>query len=663
MDWAQLSPSLYVNGFCLQQKDFFWTYLLLKSLNAGTNSSPLVCLGVCLGPFVTLTVMKLSVTTGIIPSLNVAVSLLGFFFKFPGHFSSQPFTRQESTVVQTCVAAAASGIAFSSGYGSYILGMTKVVADQGPAMANTANNVVTLDLGWMLCFSALVSFVGLFAVLPLRKVMILDYKLTYPSGTATGYLINSFHTPQGAKLADKQVKTLFKWFGGSFAWGFFQWLLSTAASDGCGFAYLPGLKTVAQRSYFASTTYVGVGMMSPHSVNLSMLLGSVVSWGIIWPLIEQQEGKWYSAGLNASSLSGLQGYKVSIVIAMILGDGLFQLVLVLSKTLYNIIKTMRKSNVDVIPANISSKPAMSYDDQRRTEYFLKDQIPLCVGAAFYVVLAIISSIAVPIIFPSLKFYHITIIYIVAPVLAFCNSYGCGLSDWSFASHYGKLAIFIFGSWVGLNNGGIIAGLAACGITMGIVSTASDLMQDFKTGYLTLASPRSMFFSQMIGTSVAVITSPVMFWYFIREPFPNLGQPDSSHPAPLAKLYRGIALIASEGVSALPNNCLMLSIGFFSFAVFLNMVKQVMMHSNIKAHKYVPSATAMAIPFYLGGYYAINMCVGSLYRFWREWNDKAEADAFVPAVASGIICGDSLCGIPASIILWNCNHVVPAASVS
>lgn len=37
--------------------------------------------------------------------------------------------------------------------------------------------------------------------------------------------------------------------------------------------------------------------------------------------------------------------------------------------------------------------------------------------------------------------------------------------------------------------------------MNIVSTASDLMQDFKTGYLTLSSPRSMFFSQAFGTAI------------------------------------------------------------------------------------------------------------------------------------------------------------------
>ena len=35
----------------------------------------------------------------------------------------------------------------------------------------------------------------------LCQIMIIDFKLTYPSGTATAHLINSFQTPQGAKLA------------------------------------------------------------------------------------------------------------------------------------------------------------------------------------------------------------------------------------------------------------------------------------------------------------------------------------------------------------------------------------------------------------------------------------------------------------------------------
>jgi hypothetical protein len=64
-------------------------------------------------------VMKLNLTTGIIPSLNVSAGLLGFFFvrmwtaavDKMGLFR-HPFTRQENTVIQTCVVSA-YGIAFS----------------------------------------------------------------------------------------------------------------------------------------------------------------------------------------------------------------------------------------------------------------------------------------------------------------------------------------------------------------------------------------------------------------------------------------------------------------------------------------------------------------------------------------------------------------------
>jgi uncharacterized oligopeptide transporter (OPT) family protein len=35
----------------------------------------------------------------------------------------------------------------------------------------------------------------------IKQILIIDYKLTYPSGTATAVLINSFFTPHGFKQA------------------------------------------------------------------------------------------------------------------------------------------------------------------------------------------------------------------------------------------------------------------------------------------------------------------------------------------------------------------------------------------------------------------------------------------------------------------------------
>ena len=106
------------------------------------------------------------------------------------------------------------------------------------------------------------------------QIMIVDYKLTYPSGTATAYHINGFHTPQGAKLARwiyssfhlyssrtqkmrsslvflvvyrKQVKKLGTFFVLSFVWGFFQWFY-TANADECGFQKFPSLGLQAYKN-------------------------------------------------------------------------------------------------------------------------------------------------------------------------------------------------------------------------------------------------------------------------------------------------------------------------------------------------------------------------------------------------------------------------------
>jgi len=371
-------------------------------------------------------------------------------------------------------------------------------------------------------------------------------------------------------------------------------------------------------------------------------------------LIEKKKGDWYDAKLTETSLHGIQGYRVFIAIAMMLGDGLFHFVFMIIKTGTSLAahNAQKKAESSLIHDNADSTPefeVLNYDEKRRAELFLKDQIPNWVALLGYVILAGISIITVPLIFKQLEWYHILVAYLIAPVLAFCNAYGCGLTDWSLASNYGKVAIIIFSSWVGLDDGGVIAGLASCGVMMSIVSTASDLMQDFKTGYLTLASPRSMFFSQVIGTAMGCVMSPLVFWIFYKAY--NVGDPEGSYPAPYGAMYRGISLLGVEGIDSLPKNCVKLSILFFCIAVALNILIEVLQlcDKKYKIYRFVPSPMCMAIPFYLGGYFAIDMCIGSFILFLWQRKNKQKAADFGPAVASGLICGDSLWGIPAAIL--------------
>ena len=65
---------------------------------------------------------------------------------------------------------------------------------------NRAEDVNHLALLWMIGFMFVVSFLRLFSLVPLQEVMIMDYKLTFSSGTATAMLINSFHTKSRANI-------------------------------------------------------------------------------------------------------------------------------------------------------------------------------------------------------------------------------------------------------------------------------------------------------------------------------------------------------------------------------------------------------------------------------------------------------------------------------
>ncbi|KAG4379811.1 hypothetical protein GLYMA_16G054200v4 [Glycine max] len=305
-----------------------------------------------LGTLFCIITHKLNLTVGIIPSLNVAAGLLGFFFvrTWTGFltkmgFFTKPFTRQENTVIQTCVVAC-YGLAFSGGFGSSLIAMDQRTYELiGPDYpGNRAEDVKNPGLGWMMGFMFVVSFLGLFSLVPLRKVMVLDYKLTYPSGTATAMLINSFHTKTGAELAGNQVRQLGKYLSISFCWSCFKWFFS-GIGDSCGFDNFPsfGLTLFKNTFYFDfSPTYVGCGLICPHLVNCSVLLGAIISWGFLWPFVSEHAGDWYPADLGSNDFKGLYGYKVFISIALILGDGIYNLIKIILITIREMWRTSSK---------------------------------------------------------------------------------------------------------------------------------------------------------------------------------------------------------------------------------------------------------------------------------------------------------------------------------
>ncbi|CAI9299045.1 unnamed protein product [Lactuca saligna] len=255
------------------------------------------------------------------------------------------------------------------------------------------------------------------------------------------------------------------------------------------------------------------------------IIRSILSWGIMWPLINEKK----AIGILYSHVTRRR--------ALQLHESLFGL--------YHRFKDQRFNRDTPITGNSPRPPlpiinALNYSSKTKSQYGLPSPA---------------TSPA-----PSSP----------PPLPSTCSTP-------SNASTYRKLTIFEIGAWVGNKNGRVLAGLAACGVMMNIFVTASDLMQDFKTGYMTLASPRSMFVSQVYTDSN--------------------GDGD---------FVNGIC-------DSLGNN----------WARFIR----------------IPMA--MAIPFYIRGHLAIDMCVGSLILYiWSRFN-KAKEVAFGLQWLRGLICGNGI----------------------
>ncbi|KAL1532074.1 Metal-nicotianamine transporter ysl3 [Salvia divinorum] len=598
--------------------------------------------GLFIGMIYSVVLMKLNLSIGILPNLNVSAALLAFVFirtwtklLEKSNITTTPFTRQENTVIQTC-AVACYGLSYGGGFASYLLSLSRKIYEQVgvDTEGNSPTNLKEPGLDWMMGFLFVVSFVGLLALVPLRKMMIIDYKLPYPSGTATALLINGFHTPKGDKMAKKQVRGFVKFSSFSFVWSFFQWFYS--GGEQCGFANFPTFGLTAWKLTFFfdfSMTYVGAGMICSYLVNVSLLLGAVLSWGVMWPLIGRRKGDWFPKDIKESSMKSLNGYKVFISISLILGDGLYNFV----KTLFFTFRSMRTAMTEPDDKDQSAV------DVRRNEVFKRESIPLWVSCTGYIFFSVGSVVIIPIMFPQLKWYYIVVVYIFAPCLGFCNAYGTGLTDMNMSFNYGKVALFVLAALGGEENG-VVAGLIGCGLVKSMVSISSDLMQDMKTGHLTLTSPRAMLLSQAVGTAIGCVVAPLTFFLFYKA-F-DVGNPNGTYKAPYAIIYRNMAILGVEGFSSLPRHCLRLCYGFFGFAVLANLVRDA---APARLGRFVPLPMAMAVPFLVGASFAIDMCIGSLGVY--VWNriDRKEAGLMVPAVASGLICGDGLWILPSCIL--------------
>lgn len=98
-----------------------------------------------------------------------------------------------------------SGVAFTGGFGTYLTGMSyQTYLNMGGAPRNSTafdpSVVYDPNASRTIPYLLLTAVLGVFMLTSMRKLMIIDWRLPFPSGTASGIMLQSFHTAVGVLM-------------------------------------------------------------------------------------------------------------------------------------------------------------------------------------------------------------------------------------------------------------------------------------------------------------------------------------------------------------------------------------------------------------------------------------------------------------------------------
>ncbi|KQK06927.1 hypothetical protein BRADI_2g31531v3 [Brachypodium distachyon] len=300
---------------------------------------------------------------------------------------------------------------------------------------------------------------------------------------------------------------------------------------------------------------------------------------------------------------------VFMCIAIIITDGIIN-VLTIIVTSYIDFKHKLEENESGLSSYMKKHPSLNYDDRKRIEVFLENKIPLTVSVGAYIESATISSVVIPWLFDQIRFYHLAALYIIMPVIGFANTYATGLTDW---------ISYIVAAWI-VKAGAVVAGLVACGLVIAAIYISSQTTQDIKT----------------VGVVIGSIVNPCIFLAFEKNEKPGvtIGSAQSHFPCPFAGLFRAIGEVGTRGVKELPAYCLAMCLAAFFITVFVDALTIASQRKGWRLHNYLPNMTVVALPFFAGPDFAI---------------DIRSAELLSSAVAAGLISGEGLFALPSAIL--------------
>ncbi|KAF6266546.1 OPT oligopeptide transporter protein-domain-containing protein [Scenedesmus sp. NREL 46B-D3] len=611
-----------------------------------------VLVGLAVGFAFVLLNMRLALATGLAANLQVVTTgacwaLLRCYTSLLGRDMPciRPLSAPEVSVAAS-TALAVSSSAAAAGFGSVLLALQDPIAQRvGSSIPDNLPSLVWQLGYWRLVgYMAMVGLSGALLVLPFRKLLFARPSMTFATGAAAGQLVNTLHTPAMSYHGHKQMARFAQWSSISFVFSGYQWVFNNPACN--GFARFPTFGLQALRytwNFDFSLPFVGLGILAPISVTWSMLLGGLLSWGLLWPLLSRMEGQWFAARLGPWDIRGAYGYYLTVAMALLLSDAAYHMVKgVVGVASAWMVEALRIMDTDTLSDASSLQFSMAAMERAlRQHIFMSDGMRGWVGVLGFTVLAAAAAFALPALAAAgrLQVYHVLIAGVLAAVAGLANARGAGVTDLNMADAYAKVGMLVFAAWAGQGAGSAGAALACGGLLLGVSSTAVNAMYAWRAGFMTMASPIAVFIAHMIGLGASCLLTPAAWLLFDHSD--SLLANDGFFASPMASVFRQTAVLASAGASALPAHALWVAFSALIVGLALNALRDTL---PMRLRGVVPIPAALGVVFMSGASIAVDLAVGAAARiFWRLRYPRS-ADAYALVVGCALIAGEGLWGL-------------------
>jgi len=531
----------------------------------------------------------LGLKTGMTIGGSFTAAVLGFVFikAFKGKL-----TILENNNIQTMASAAAS------------LG---VMVSAIPALILLGYSFTWYEL---LIWVFVANILGVIFTIPLRKQFIAIEKLTFPSGTACAATLEAMHTTKNSDSTKKG-----KWLAitGLFA-AIFTWFRDGIPAIIPSLSFFPGkisnyaLARLTAGAYWSPMLF-GIGFLVGPRIGISLLLGSLIGWIILGPILA-----------NANIISGV-GYRV-----------------ILNWTMWSAIALMVTSG---ITSFIINGGAISRTFKSMKEVKLGKSSSLEFSFNLWMIIFLVCVIVVAIVMQVvflIPFWMTLIAVIISFLFSLIAARAYGETDMSPAGAMGYATQIIYG---GISPGNMITNVMAAGVAASGANQASDMMQDFKTGYLLGATPKKQTYAQFAGVAVGAIFAVPIFYALINA----YGLASANLPAPGAQGWSGMAKVLSQGFSFLPAYA---DIGIICGAI-LGILLALLERTKIK--KYVPSPFGLGIGMFFPAFFSVSIFLGSVVKFILEKIFPKWMEEYSISVASGAIIGEGILGVVIAVLMF------------